>query len=199
MREFFKGTALTGKAQRWIWRSLLSKTLCLAGGFLELRSQSEIIHPLLMVTMSNKYEVITGPYLAGGRWDLRSPQSQTILSLLMATMSNQYEVITGPLRCGSCEVIRGKEQKSQSALWWLRWLSSQKRFFLLIHLMLMLLIRFGLMCIYVHIMFVIFYGDVEFFFVSSSIKHQMGSNNAHSTGNKIRNNLFFTFLIDFVS
>ena len=46
--------------------------------------------------------------------------------------------------------------------------------------------------------------DVELFFVSSSIKHQMGSNNGqnghHGTGNEIRNHFFFfSFLIDFVS
>ena len=39
--------------------------------------------------------------------------------------------------------------------------------------------------------------DVELFFVSSSIKHQMGSNNGqnghHGTGIKIRNQLFFKF------
>ena len=44
--------------------------------------------------------------------------------------------------------------------------------------------------------------DVELFFVSSSIKHQMGSNNGqnghHGTGITIRNQLFLNF-IDFVS
>ena len=191
--EVFEGTALTGKAQRWTWRSLLSKTLCLAGGLLELRSRSEIRDLLSMTIMWTQYEVITGPYLAGGLWDLRSSQSQNIYPLLMA---NQY--ITGPLRCGSCEIIRGKEQKSPSALSWLRWLSSQKRF--------SSWFSWCWCCWYalvwctcaVHIMFVLFYGDVELFFVSSSIKHQMGSNNGqnghHGTSIKIRNQFFFLIL-----